>query len=135
MYDGTTKSIENVQIGEMVYGYNGEINEVVDTHQFEAEDRVIYTINEQLELTESHPVLTSAGWKSFNVEATLEIHPEMDVSELAAGNKLVKYSEQLETHEDKLRSINRREEFVAVYNLDVDGDDTFVVNNFVVHNK
>jgi len=135
MYDGTTKSIENVQIGEMVYGYNGEINEVVDTHQFEAEDRVIYTINEQLELTESHPVLTSAGWKSFNVEATLEIHPEMDVTELAAGNKLVKYSEQLETHEDKLRSINRREEFVAVYNLDVDGDDTFVVNNFVVHNK
>jgi len=69
------------------------------------------------------------------VAASKELHPDLEVTELVAGDKLIKYSELQSSHEDRLRTIGVREETVAVYNLDVDGDDTFVVNNFVVHNK
>lgn len=135
MADGTSRSIEFVQLGDLVLGRDGAINQVLELHHLPVETRDIYTINESLELTDSHPVLTVSGWKSFNVTASNEIHPDLEVSELHSGDKLVKFSELLSTHEDRLRTIDIREETVAVYNLDVDGDDTFIVNNFVVHNK
>lgn len=135
MADGTSRSIESVQLGDFVLGRNGATNKVLQLHHLPVETRDIYTINESLELTDSHPVLTSSGWKSFNVSASNELHPDLDVSELLSGDKLVKFSELLSTHEDSLRTVHLREEAVAVYNLDVDGDDTFIVNNFVVHNK
>jgi intein/homing endonuclease len=69
------------------------------------------------------------------VEASHEIHPDLEVSELKNGDKLIRYSELQSTHEDKLRTVVIKERTIAVYNLDVDGDDTFVVNNYVVHNK
>lgn len=135
MADGTYRSIENVQLGDLVLGLDGGINQVLELHHLPVETRDIYTINDSLELTDSHPVLTVSGWKSFNVDASKELHPDLEVTELVAGDKLIKYSELQSSHEDRLRTIGVREETVAVYNLDVDGDDTFVVNNFVVHNK
>jgi hypothetical protein len=135
MADGTYRSIENVQLGDLVLGFGGGINQVLELHHLPVETRDIYTINDSLELTDSHPVLTVSGWKSFNVGASKEIHPDLEVTELLAGDKLIKYNELQSSHEDRLRTVGLREETVAVYNLDVDGDDTFVVNNFVVHNK
>ena len=135
MADGTSRSIEYVQLGDLVLGHKGAINQVLELHHLPVETRDIYTINNSLELTDSHPLLTLSGWKSFNVEASHEIHPDLEVSELKNGDKLIRYSELQSTHEDKLRTVVIKEKTIAVYNLDVDGDDTFVVNNYVVHNK
>ena len=136
MADFTTKSIESVIVGDLVINQSGKINKVTKLHHYPMVDRWLYKINEFLEMTDCHPILTSKGWKSFNPDKTREIHPDLNiVGELEMLDVLINYDQESESYTSDLTSIAKRKTLVPVFNIDVDGDDTFVVNSFVVHNK
>lgn len=137
MADDSFKPIQDVVIGDVVMSKLGGVyNAVVAVHHHSVDTRTIYSINDELELTDSHPMLTIDGWKSFNVEATRNLHPDLEIAgQLTAGDIMVKYDKILGNYLATLRNINHRQETVPVYNLDVDRDDTFIVNGFAVHNK
>ena len=136
MADFTTKNIESVIVGDLVINQSSKVNKVTKLHHHPMIDRWLYKINESLEMTDCHPILTSKGWKSFNPEKTKEIHPDLKiVGELEMLDVLINYDQENESYTSDLTSITKRKTLVPVFNIDVDGDDTFVVNSFVVHNK
>ena len=136
MADFTTKNIESVIVDDLVINQSGKVNKVTKLHHHPMIDRWLYKINESLEMTDCHPILTSKGWKSFNPDKTREIHPDLNiVGELEMLDVLINYDQESESYTSDLTSIAKRKTLVPVFNIDVDGDDTFVVNSFVVHNK
>lgn len=136
MADFTTKNIDSVMVGDLVINQSGKVNKVTKLHHHPMIDRWLFKINESLEMTDCHPILTSKGWKSFNPEKTKEIHPDLKiVGKLEMLDVLINYDQENESYTSDLTSITKRKTLVPVFNIDVDGDDTFVVNSFVVHNK
>lgn len=140
--DLTSKRIADMQVGDRVLGDGGVINEVVEVRVHGQEERVIVSIND-LKTTESHPVKTSDGWKAVNAEAAMAIHPEMTISPLLLGDNLTRVNAQGVEYAEKVKSITPEMLNVPVYNLNVSGadtpalsgNDTYVVDNVVVHNK
>ena len=136
MADFTTKSIESVVIGDLVISKTGKVNKVIKLHHHPMEDRWLFKVNESLEMTDSHPILTTQGWKSLNPEKTREIHPDLAIAgKLNLGDSVRKYDNSQQFHVEDVETLVKRKTLIPVFNLDVDGDDTFIVDNFVVHNK
>ena len=136
MADFKTKKIESVLLDDLVLGRDGKINKVIKLYHHPIQEQTLFKINNDLELTDSHPMLTTQGWKSFSPEKTKSIHPDLDIAgKLELGDLLIMYSENKKEYELELTTIQKRKCICPVFNLDVDGDDTFVVNNFVGHNK
>jgi len=139
--DLSTKPITEIKAGDRVLG-DGMVNEVVELREIEQQSRTIYSIN-HLKTTDSHPILTSDGWKAIDPLAALEIHPEMTITELKAGDSLVCVNESGEQFTQIVNSITSETLNTKVYNLNVtgsdtpdrEGNDTYVVDNVVVHNK
>ena len=136
MADFTTKNIESVVIGDSVISKTGKANKVIKLHHHPMEDRWLFKVNESLEMTDSHPILTTQGWKSLNPEKTREIHPDLVIAgKLDIGDSVKKYDNTQQFYVEEVASLAKRKTLIPVFNLDVDGDDTFIVDNFVVHNK
>lgn len=129
MSDGTQKRIQDIVPGDEVAGHKG-INTVLENNAKLTEAR-LYSINEYpYFVTDTHPFLTSEGWKSFNAVATQEIHPELEVTQLEKGDILI-----TEKGTEILEKVSKAYKTIPVFNLNVDGDDTYIVNRFIVHNK
>ena len=136
MADFTEKNIESVEIGDLVINQRGEANKVIKLYHHPMEDRVLYTVNSLIEMTDSHPILTTEGWKSLNPEKTREIHPDLAIEgRLKLGDSIRKYDNFRKFYVEGVETLVKRKTLIPVFNLDVDGDDTFIVDNFVVHNK
>ena len=136
MADFTIKSIESVVIGDLVISKTGKANKVIKLHHHPMEDRWLFKVNESMEMTDSHPILTTQGWKSLNPEKTREIHPDLVIAgKLNLGDSVRKYDNFQQFYVEEVASLAKRKTLIPVFNLDVDGDDTFIVDNFVVHNK
>ena len=139
--DGTTKNIQDMVAGDKCYGKDDVINAVKELKTHTSEDVPIYTVNGDLELTGAHPILTTTGWKSCNSVNGNNLHPELDITELTVGDMVVKcldHEGNQETIEVTSITVDTKDN-ITVYNLDVtdapSGNDTYVVNNYVVHNK
>lgn len=142
--DGTVKAIEDVRIGEFVIGQNGIISQVINFNIRPRMNRNIYAINDDnYFVTDTHPILTRTGWRAFNpVEAT-KIHPELNIKQLGVGDYLIKYDPEDGYYHQRIDLIKASLRNVAVYSLNVSGsdtpeipgNDTYVVNGIVVHNK
>ncbi|MDA7807338.1 phage tail protein [bacterium] len=131
MANGVWKEIEFVVIGEKVMGLNGVTNTVTKLHHHPVAQQVVYTIDNTISLTDTHPMLTVEGWKSFNPQGTTVLHPDLELAgELMIADTLVTHKGTKGLH-DYTKSVQE----IPVYNLDVDGDDTFIVDGYVVHNK
>ena len=136
MADFTTKSIESVIVGDLVINQSGKVNKVIKLHHHPMEDRWLFKVNESLEMTDSHPILTTQGWKSLNPEKTREIHHDLVIAgKLNLSDSVRKYDNIQQFYVEEVASLAKRKTLIPVFNLDVDGDDTFIVDNFVVHNK
>lgn len=136
--DLSTKPITEIKAGDKVLG-DGMVNEVVELREIEQQIRTIYTIN-HLKTTDSHPILTSGGWKAIDPVKALAIHPEMTITELKSGDSLVCVNESGEQYAEPINSITSETLNTKVYNLNVtgsdrEGNDTYTVDNVVVHNK
>jgi len=139
--DGTDKNIEDIVVNDKCYGQDGTINNVKELRIDTDVKATIYTLNGGIEITGGHPVLTTTGWKSCNQVTGENLHPELNITELVVGDTLVKYLDhEGNQSEEELTSLTVEvHESMTLYNLDVEdapsGNDTYVVDNYVVHNK
>ena len=139
--DGTDKNIEDIVVNDKCYGQDGTINDVKELKIDTDVKATIYTLNGGIEITGGHPVLTTTGWKSCNQVTGENLHPELNITELVVGDTLVKYLDhEGNQSEEELTSLTVEvHENITLYNLDVEdapsGNDTYVVDNYVVHNK
>lgn len=130
MADGSEKRIAEVEVGDVVMGEGGSLNTVTEAKGFDKIDSV-YKINDgDYFVTGGHPFKTTAGWKAMRPTAVAKSHAELGVTEMRVGDEIIK-REGAET----VFAITFMEMPVTVYNLAVDGNDTFFANGYLVHNK
>lgn len=130
MSDGSEKRIAEVEVGDVVMGEGGSLNTVTEAQSFDKIDAV-YKINDgDYFVTGGHPFKTTNGWKAMRPTAVAASHVELGVTELNVGDEMIK-REGTET----VFAITFMERPVTVYNLAVDGNDTFFANGYLVHNK
>ena len=73
MADGTFKNIEDIEVGDIVKGYEG-YNEVIKLDPTLVGERKLYSFNnnEHYFFTSEHPFMTEEGWKSIKPEKTIK---------------------------------------------------------------
>jgi len=138
MADGTEKNIEDVVVGDVVKGHNGD-NTVIKLDWVTLGDRKLYTFNdsEHYFFTSEHPFMTEEGWKSVKPEKTKErdgdeLYKELK-GELKVGDKLVTSNGLIEITDIKSKEINNPE--MPLYNFHISNDKSYIADNYVVHNK
>lgn len=134
MADGAKKAIETLQIGERVMAHDGEtqvttaiLARIVPLPKQVYE--LVFSDDNTLTLTDSHPIATTQGWKSLSPTSTLHENPELTVSTLQVGDHVCTVHGLC-----TLLAIHPRA-VVQVYNLTVDDPHTFYANGVLVHNK
>lgn len=129
MADGSQKEIINVQAGDQVLGTNGNINTVLKSHEFDY-SRDIYAINgEQYFVTDSHPIMTTEGRKSFAPEISMIEEPSLSVTELQIGDFIVTEQWNIEVYSIQSKPYNDK-----VYNLTTIPEHVFYANGILTHN-
>jgi hypothetical protein len=139
--DGSRIAIEDVAVGDFVLGQGGS-NEVVahDRPQLiipDVRDGTLYGINgSEKFITSEHPVMTKDGWKAIDQENAKKFEPHLSkilVGNLTVGDLLVKEGGELMlvTSIDKYTEQPQQQ----LYNLMLNGDHTYYVNEMLVHNK
>ena len=145
MADGTTKPIIEIQIGDLVKGKDGVTNRVTGTHIKQPDLPFLYSINGHMPfVTAYHPILTKGGWACFEPEKFKEHRPEayQSIVDDNDGEELIKLEvdrkiQHAEGHWERIQTLEvvDCDPNMDVYNLTVDGDRTFTVFNYIVHNK
>ena len=132
MADGSFKNIEDIQSGDVVLAKDGLTDIVSSVHDISEEVRTLWTINNRIVATESHPFLTEEGWKSNNSEASKALYSSdgIEVGKLSVGDNLVSINGL-----EKVESLSSEEKLVKVYNFTTATTHTYVVDGVVVHNK
>ena len=135
-------NIEDVQIGDKVLGRNNVLNTVLEYDRPLLSNRKLYDINKNNDyfVSEEHPMLTKKGWKSlkpeyiqkYEIEIWEELFEGRDDVQLAVGDEMVMYDGTFTV----INSLDVKEAdfYTQLYNFNLDGDNTYVVNNYVVHN-
>lgn len=118
MFDGTTKNIEYVIVGDILYGTNGTSTIVKQLlpNRFNKYN----ILNGRLRITYEHPVLVVRAGKKQLVQ----------VENLLIGDKMVRYNNTVE----ELQSNVEIFEETPTYNFVVDGDHMYVAEDILVHN-
>ena len=138
MADNTIKNIEDVQVNEIVIAFNDETmsyepRKVTKTFIHSAIDLVQVTLSNgvTMSMTPGHPLLTTKGWKSLDIENSLYEHGVV-ASLLNLGDRVLGY------HGNALviaiKWVNIPDDYV-VYNLEVEYCHTYLANGMVVHNE
>ena len=131
MADGTLKPIHQIQVGDKVLGTGGT-NTVLQLKIRDYKGEV-YSINGSTHfVTAGHPFKTKEGWKAFDLEIAKAISPYIDfVGALQVGDILLRENDE----EEMLITYSSKAETTRVYNLTVDGDNTYYASSYLVHNK
>jgi hypothetical protein len=137
MADSSTKSIENIAIGDQVIGRDGAINTVQEYIRPLLGDRTLVGFNGGLPfITNDHPVLTTDGtWRSVNPSGTASKYAAANLNAeqlsvgdtIATGDRIGFEILSIEEHADSAD--------LQVYNFSLDGNNTYIANGLVVHNK
>ena len=128
MADGTTKRIDEVEVGEFVKSEK-ETSQVktIDIHKGEFN---IYTINNsKYFVTEEHPFKTENGWKAIIPHDSFKKHG-IEAHTLQIGDILIKNGTT-----EELKSIDfSTEKADTVYNLRLDNEHVYYADGYLVHN-
>ncbi|MFA4937117.1 MAG: S8 family serine peptidase [Patescibacteria group bacterium] len=120
MVDGTTKPIEQVQVGDTILAFS-EITKELKPDKvgkvFKHTTDQYLIINGQLEVTANHLVYSDGQW--------------VEIGQLKMGDKLLNFQGKPE----KITSIEIVKKVVQVYNLEVNSYHTYIAGGVVVHNK
>ena len=147
--DGNLKKINEIQVGDVVQGWDGEqittgsviaidhthtVNSHAEACKILGDEPSLYTINHtDIEFTPEHPFLTKDGWKSLVPDPSQEpFKSEQEPKVLQIGDEINingKWEEVFLI--SKLRSIPEEK----VYNITVDKIHSYLANGVVVHNK
>ncbi|PCI20341.1 hypothetical protein COB64_02345 [Candidatus Wolfebacteria bacterium] len=139
--DGTTKNIEDVNIGDLVIAYDEETGEKKSAKVLELEAPIAegyYKLNEDLlRVTDEHPMYTrkadgAEGWASIVPEKTIELFEWDSMLSLEVGDSVL----TLDDEWVELVSIEYVEGEIQTYNLkSVESYQTFFADGVLVHNK
>ena len=148
--DGTFKKINEIEVGDVVQGWDGNTVEVAGKvistdhrHTVGSHDEAckslgdepsLYTINDtKVEFTPEHPFLTKEGWKSLVPDPNQEPYKtEQEVKVLKEGDEInINGTWTLVESISKVRSDSEEK----VYNITVEGIHSYLANGIVVHNK
>ncbi len=139
MADGTTKSIEDVNIGDFVLSYNldtGKLepSEVLDLQQPIREG--LYTVTfengKELSVTNDHPLYTDRGWAAIDVDAAYRGYALDKIAKLEVGTGVL----QQDMTYSKVRSIAYVPGDVQTYTLKkVSKNHNFFADGFLAHNQ
>ena len=149
MADGSTKHISAVRRGDIVKSSecdkcgNVHGNEVTNIEIVPIGSRMLYGINgSEPFVSEEHPIMTTEGWGSINVNTFREQEPDTyDAVMEENGGHLVDINVGTtivtETGEMKIESWvpQEREPELQLYNLGLSGNHTYYANGMLVHNK
>jgi hypothetical protein len=150
--DGEEKRIDLVRKGDLVLGRSGRPNRVIAIDQPFLGDRRLYALNGGSPfITAEHPIMTEAGWKAIDPEATAVENPLFVVGRLRVSDVLVglkgcavtagspAMDESVEPVLEPISLVSlearRADPGTPLYNLLVDGDHTYFANGLLVHNK
>ena len=136
MADGTYKNIEWMEIGESVKGNSGN-NTVLDLDPTLLGNRLLYGFNDGTPfVTAEHPFMTTEGWKSINPQATIDENVEgfetlSDIGQLQVDDII------LGSNNVTINSIVSASAATSsfLWNFNVDGDNTYYADDYIVHNK
>jgi hypothetical protein len=135
--DGSTIAIENIAIGDRLVGRDKVINTVVQHIRPTLGERTLVSFNNGMPfITDDHPVLTIDGqWKSVDPEKTSSKYAaaNLNVTQLNVGDVVA-------TRDGagfKIVSIEQHQAAadLQLYNFSLDGNNTYIANGIVVHNK
>jgi hypothetical protein len=130
MSDGTLQKVENIKLGDELIGSEGNVK-VINVLIYKSDAKKYRLNDETYFVTETHPIMTDKGWKSFDPEKTKLIVPAIEVSLLQKGDILIK--------EDGKQEVLDNTDFITgshlVYNFGVDNTNDFYANGYLVHNK
>lgn len=147
--DHSEKFIEEVEVGDEVFGWNGkklvpgrviaiDHSHTVNSHAAACkslgDEPSLYTINETgIEFTPEHPFLTKDGWKSLVPDNRQEpFLSQQEAKRLVVGDYILNNGEWEEIKEIRVVRSNPEEK---VYNITVEGVHSYVADGIVVHNK
>jgi hypothetical protein len=146
MEDGAFKEIQNIIIGDKVKSMNGGTNNVLHISPLSNSVRLVSINDSDYFLTETHPLYTEEGWGTFNVELLknnnskeydkiVEDNNGKELIEITKNTKLAKKIngkiEYVQINDLKFKEVND----FTVYRISVDGDSTYISENYVSHNK
>ncbi len=115
----------------MIQGLKGA-NEVREILEVKHESGELYGFNGgEAFVTDSHPFMTTKGWKSLNPKMTNEENPQLNATMLEVGDELITRDGKvlITIIDKKATSIHK------VYNLVVGGDNQYYADGYLVHNK
>ena len=143
--NGEYKCIKDVQVGDEIKGSKGK-NKVKKVYKPFLHFRKKYSINDgKFFATAEHPFKTTEGWKAIKPykrwwdpetwDNWFHDHKDLkDISELKVGDTII--TEKGQTKIKKISSNwNPLNWFENVYNLQLDNDNTYYANDYLVHNK
>lgn len=153
MADGSERAIEKVGEGDRVLGADGAINAVIGVERVFLAGRRLHGFNGGMPfVTEEHPFMTQAGWKSINPRATRAENEALVLATLHIGDKLavmraatprsvgssaLALEEVLELAWQRLERIEAIDADPAtpVFNLLLNGNHSYFADGYLVHNK
>ena len=121
MADGKYKSIKDVREGDWVLTKENESSDKMVsakvTKTFEHTAKSYLIINNELKVTDIHPIFVNKKWKQAKA--------------IELGNKLLNEKGQ----EAVVESLEIKRETIKVYNLEIEGYETYFAGGVYVHNK
>lgn len=131
MADGTKKPIGDLMLGDVVRGYKQD-NIVKGIYRRVSKD-TLYDYHPELQgLTAGQPVMTKDSWGCIDVSAGLEDNPQLSLMPLRNEDYMLEHIDGYVY--PCLVPYDERDESEKIA-LELDGDNTFYVNGFLVHNK
>ena len=137
MADGSYKNIEDIVIGDQLVGKDGMINTVQEYVRPLLGNRTLVGFNGGVPfITNDHPVLTKDGtWKSVDPAGTASRYAEanLNAGQLSVGDVVATGNGtgfEIVSIEEHTFSAD-----LQVYNFTLNGNNTYIANGLVVHNK
>ena len=135
MSDGSTKKIEDIEIGEVVLGKDNQHNTVQSFIRPKLGKRKLMGVNgSDAFVTADHPLWTQDGWKAHDIETNRKLYPHLDMAgALEVGDKLLNTAGEW-TEIESIETFAGDEE-LQVYNFSLNGNKTYFGNDILAHNK
>lgn len=137
MSDGSRKAIEDVTIGDIVLGQNmmhNTVYELLRPMLVETGASLMAFNGGKPFMASDHPVwIRNHGWKSYDPEMTFNKYG-LTVGKYAQGD-VVETEDQTGFVIESIEEYIDQDQTQTIYNLRVDGNNTYIANGLVVHNK
>lgn len=125
-------AVQNIKAGDTVLCADGE-NTVISVDAYRGRMQEINNINSGLIcMTSAHLVMTADGWAAVDVVAAKHVQDDdIDILPLEKGMSLV----MADGEPVEVTDIFKQYIPATVYTIKVDGDNTYIANGIVTHNK